>query len=435
MQHTSHMVAGEAVDERAEAPRSADAGRYDAFLSYAREDSEFVVGRLYAALRERGKHVWVDVDITGGAKWQERVKRGIEACKAFIFVISAGSVTSAACRQELEDAVALNKLIIPVVYRDDYQETLPRDLADAEWVFLRDVDDPTVGMGRLVEALETDLEWRDRHTRLAGRAREWLDSNRDGAYLLRGSDLRDAEDWVAQQEGHREAPTREHSEYIVRSRQASGRRLYTLIGGLAVGLAIAVGLSIFALIQRSQARHQAAVAQSRQLAAQAEAELATNPEDAIALSARGVRLEPTPQAIHALWHALQASRLRLQLQAPSPVLTVSFSPDGRRLAVGTQDGTVRLWQLADRRMLWSVGHGRLPATSISFTRDGTLLAVARGTVLTGGSGCSVDIVGSASGAVRTLERGPSGDQCQRFAGFVGSSRTLAIGDQDGRVRV
>ena len=34
-------------------------------------------------------------DILGGARWRERVTRGIEACKAFIFVISPHSVVSA----------------------------------------------------------------------------------------------------------------------------------------------------------------------------------------------------------------------------------------------------------------------------------------------------------------------------------------------------
>jgi hypothetical protein len=84
-----------------------------------------VIDRVRAALAARGQAVWVDVvDITGGAQWRERVKRGIEACKALIFVISPDSVASDACRAELEDAVALNKL----VYRDVPAEGLPRCL-------------------------------------------------------------------------------------------------------------------------------------------------------------------------------------------------------------------------------------------------------------------------------------------------------------------
>ena len=71
--------------------------------------------------------MWLDVeDIPGGAKWRDRVRRGIEACKAFVFVISPDSVTSAQCLAEIEDAVALNKLIVPVVYRDPPEGSLPR---------------------------------------------------------------------------------------------------------------------------------------------------------------------------------------------------------------------------------------------------------------------------------------------------------------------
>src|SRR5215472_3584661 len=112
-----------------EAPRASEAGRYDAFISYAREDSDFVVGRLLEALREREQQVWLDLDITGGAKWRERVLRAIEACKALIFVISPASVASAACGQELDNAIALNKKVIPIVYQDSYGRSLPSALA------------------------------------------------------------------------------------------------------------------------------------------------------------------------------------------------------------------------------------------------------------------------------------------------------------------
>ena len=98
---------------------------------------------------------------------------------------------------------------------------------------------PAAGIDRLLDALETDLQWRDQHTRLAGRVREWIDADRDRSYLLRGADLREAEAWLGRQDGHRTAPTREQGEFIARSRQAAGRRLRTVIGALAAGLAIA----------------------------------------------------------------------------------------------------------------------------------------------------------------------------------------------------
>ena len=215
---------------RAEPPDSGPAGRYDAFISYARKDTAFAVERLSRSLGSRGQEVWLDVDdIPGGAKWRDRVRRGIEACKAFLFVISPDSVSSTQCLEEIEDAVALNKLIVPVVYRDVPEGSLPPAVAEAEWVFLRDEDEMAAGIDRLVEALETDLQWRDEHTRLAGRVREWTDAQRDRSYLLRGADLREAEAWLSCQDGHKAAPTREQGEFIARGRKAAGRRLYTII--------------------------------------------------------------------------------------------------------------------------------------------------------------------------------------------------------------
>ena len=168
------------------------------------------------------------------------------------------------------------------MYRDVEGLELPQAVSDAEWIFLRAGEDQSVGLASLVDALETDLDWRDRHTRLAGRAREWLDARRDNSYLLRGSDLREAEAWLAQQEGHREAPTAEQGEYIARSRRAAGRRQRTLIGGLSVGLAVAIALAVFALIQRSQAIDNQKAAQSEADASASQLQLSLNPGLAVA---------------------------------------------------------------------------------------------------------------------------------------------------------
>jgi TIR domain len=57
-------------------------------------------------------NVWVDrTDIEPAADWSERILRGIEAAKAFIFVITPESVVSEQCLRELETAVQRHKLI------------------------------------------------------------------------------------------------------------------------------------------------------------------------------------------------------------------------------------------------------------------------------------------------------------------------------------
>jgi WD40 repeat protein len=379
--------------DTAQAPRASEAGRYDAFISYAREDSDFVVDRLLEALRERGQQVWLDLDITGGAKWRERVMRAIEACKALIFVISPASVASGACGQELDDAVALNKLVIPVVYRDDYHGSLPSALADAEWVFLRGCDDFSVGMDRLVEALETDLQWRDQHTRLAGRAREWVDSGRNASYLLRGADLRGAEAWLTQQEGHREAPTREHREYIARSRQAAGRRLYTLIGALSVGLMIATGLAIFALIKENQAVHETNITRSQLLASKANYDLsALNAEQGTRrpslLSLAAYAIQPTPEALSAMLNVAGTREIGPPMSDVNPINGLAYAPNKPVVAAASETG-VELWSTSFRGQpfdvnnsqiaayaLYSKGISAVAGTGVAFSPDGRLIAVA-----------------------------------------------------------
>jgi WD40 repeat protein len=316
-----------AIDD-ADETRAADASGYDAFISYAREDSDFV-NRLREHLRIRGHRVWVDVeDLTGGARWAERIRRAIEACKALIFVLSGSSLASEACGQELKEAVALNKLVIPVMYRDDYQGSLPSALAETQWVFLRDADDLAVGMDRLIAALEADLPWRDAHTRLAGRAREWLDSGRDDSYLLRGADLEKAETWLAHQEGHREAPTGAHREYIAQSRR-------------------------IAQAERSKA-----------LAASSLEELSNDPELSLLLACQAAREEDTQEAQQALRQALASSRVRCTMTAPIGALGWAFFTADERQVVANGAGPA---------YVFDAGTGRLVRTLSSFRYKRPLL--------------------------------------------------------------
>jgi WD40 repeat protein len=57
------------------------------------------------------------------------------------------------------------------------------------------------------------------------------------------------------------------------------------------------------------------------------------------------------------------------------VMDVSFSRDGRLLASGGHDGTVRLWRVADGQCVWVGEHwAGLAAYSVSFSPDGCFLA-------------------------------------------------------------
>lgn len=277
-------------------PQEGEHGRYDAFLSYAREDLPFAE-RLVEALREKGQRVWLDVrGIPGGAPWRRHQARALEACKAFVFLLGPESLASENCQEELAQAQALKKLVIPVYHREVAQEKLPPVLADPEWIFLREEDPFDAGVAGLADALSVDLGWREQHTRLAMRAREWEDSQRDKSFLLRGTDLRDAESWLGGQGGHRQTPTALQTEFIVGSRRGALSRQRRLMLAIAAAFVLTAALALFAFLQRNNALDQKRSAQSRSLAVQARALARIDLDAGALLALEAYRLKPTIEA-------------------------------------------------------------------------------------------------------------------------------------------
>jgi WD40 repeat protein len=347
------------------------------FVSYSRRDKEFVTERLLRALVAAGKEAWVDLeDIPPAADWRDKVLAGVESANALIFVISPASVASEICREELDRGVALHKRLVPVARSDPHGASVPEPLARANWVWMRDEDDFDHAFASVVEALETDLAWRDAHTRFAVRTAEWLAHDQDGSYLLRGSDLRSAEEWLKSQAGHREHPTAEQVEYIVASRQAAARRQRVTIGAVTLALVVAIALAVVALLQRNLALDRERVAKSRELAASALAVLPNDPELSVLLAAEGARRKPTAEAEDSLRRAMADSWVRATLPMHGVVAQAAFDRSGRRVITGSLDGTAAVWDArSGRRIATMRGHGD-QVWGAAFNPDGTRVVTA-----------------------------------------------------------
>ena len=125
------------------------------FISYSRRNKTFAE-RLARDLDDAGLDVWIDFrQITGGELWQNEIYRGIELSEFIIFCMSPDSVKSLWCNKEITAAREQEKLIIPIMVVDAYE-----DLQNSEtlsWIlnvhFLSFVDRYEQAYPELLEAL------------------------------------------------------------------------------------------------------------------------------------------------------------------------------------------------------------------------------------------------------------------------------------------
>lgn len=194
----------------------------EVFISYARKNKDFVL-RLHEALNKIGRKDWVDWnDIPPTAKWMKEIQSAIESSDSYIFVISPDSLGSDVCHKELQYAVRHHKRLIPIVLRDpDNDKAVPEKLREINYLFFRENDDFEISFQKLINAIETDLDWVRTHTRLLTRAIEWESKDKDQSFLLQGNDLRAAEEWLSKAMDKKPNPTALQTQYIIASRANS----------------------------------------------------------------------------------------------------------------------------------------------------------------------------------------------------------------------
>ncbi|MFI4998188.1 MAG: toll/interleukin-1 receptor domain-containing protein, partial [Hyphomicrobiales bacterium] len=254
---------GAAASARAAEPKA------KVFISYSRKDMAFA-DRLEAALEARGIEPLIDrSEIYAFEDWWRRIEALIAQADTVVFVLSPDAASSEVCHKEIAFAASCNKRLAPIVYRRVDDKALPQALASLNFIFLDDEARFEASVDRLVEALNTDIDWIRKHTEVGEQSRRWALAKRPRGLLLRSPMLEEAERWIASRPRGAPVPTEDMQGFIRRSRRAATRRRNIVTAGLAVGLLAALGLAGLAYWQRGAAieqRDKGLLTQSRFLA-------------------------------------------------------------------------------------------------------------------------------------------------------------------------
>lgn len=400
------------------------------FISYSRQDLEFAT-RLYDALRRRNRDAWVDLKgIEPSEEWHAKLHAAIDSSQAFVFVISEASLASPYCGDEIRRAKDGNKKLIPLLYRPVAAEQLPPSLARLQWISFQQAQDFEARVDDLVRALDTDLEWTGEHTRLLVRAREWERERRDKSYLLRGKDLKAAEQWLLDSaRGKERQPSTLQGEFIGASVQAQRLARNRQLALAIAAAVVSIGLALAALYQRNQAQTNERQAVSRLLAAQATGGLERNLNLALLQAVAAYQRAPTFEARQALRSVIEKRpHLSKYLYGQTQrVQRLAFDADGALLAASSMDGRVIVWNTGTGAELFrhESGAGRAPAIALS--SQAGLLAIA-------GQDGAIGLHGSVDG--KLLQRLDAGQRSRiDAAAFSPDGQLLAWGGEGAPVTV
>lgn len=272
---------------------------------------------------------------------------------------------------------------------------------------------------RLRAWLEEDVQGRELRAHITQAAKQWDERGRDLAELYRGTRLSITLDWAAR---HGRELNELEREFLSRSREASeqeavkqrrtNRRLRGLLVGTAIFLVVALLAGALALVQRGRARDAQTAAEVQALRSDAQrlgtlAMTETDLSRSLLLAVASVKLQELPETRGALLAVLQKNPAAFRVIRPSrtTVSALAVSPDGRLLASGDSAGAVhfldlRTWKARGPTVRL---HASVSLQGMTFSPDGRTLAVVTAT----GTTSKLNLVDVASRAVRLIGSWPS----------------------------
>lgn len=259
-----------------------DAGKLKVFLSYSRKDSAFAQ-ELLSALELLGFDAYLDrEDIAPGEPWEERLGTLIRSADTVVFIITPNSIASKHCTWEVDETVRVAKRLVPVLLRPVPDGDVPERLRKLNYVFFTEGVSFSKGLGDLAKALRADANWIREHSRYGELAGRWNSRNKPEALLLRGSDLDDAQRWMAERPADAPEISAIQVAFVEASRTASAEALaaklrlrWRVQAGLAVVAVAMAGLAGFAGLKYVEAeRAKSSLIESNGKLTQAVGELA-----------------------------------------------------------------------------------------------------------------------------------------------------------------